>query len=138
MKTIMDQNLHTERAQLLREIKSLEATLQPKKDRLHEILVIEAESVKSKIKQALLMKDTFLPEELIFAATTRCECGAGMAYPEGIGMRGQWHCSDILMGKASPIQPHTSPLPFSFYEIKSENQPSANGQTTRPESSELS
>lgn len=38
--------------------------------------------------------------ELLYAATSRCECGAG--------------------------------LPFAFYDIKSEGQPSARGGSTRP------
>ncbi len=80
-----------------------------------------------------------LLERLTFAATSRCPCGAGLAYdpasPEG--MHGAWDCSAILLGTAIPSgQPgavqHTARLPFIFYEVKSENQPSAEGRTTRP------
>lgn len=80
---------------------------------------------------------------MTFAATARCECGAGMAYDETCVMepfRGPsyWDCSAILLGDAIPSgQPgavrHTDRLPFAFYEIKSENQPSARGATTRPD-----
>lgn len=75
---------------------------------------------------------------LVYAATARCPCGAGLAYPKGMGPDGRWDCSDILAGRAIPSgQPgsvqHTGLLPFTFYEVKSETQPSANGATTRPD-----
>jgi hypothetical protein len=85
-----------------------------------------------------------LLERLVFAATTRCPCGAGLAYDpaaedESSPFRGPsaWDCSAILLGTAVPRgQPgavtHTGRLPFAFYEVKSENQPSADGRTTRP------
>lgn len=93
-----------------------------------------------------------LLDRLVFAATSRCHCGAGLAYdpagesggavenpnsvfkgPHG----GYWDCSAILLGTAiEKGQPgsvrHTDRLPFAFYEVKSENQPSARGATTRP------
>jgi hypothetical protein len=76
-------------------------------------------------------------KQLVYAAYTRCLCGAGMAYPKKSGSDGCWDCSDILTGRAIPSgQPgsvkHEGKLPFVFYEIKSEKQPSANGATTRP------
>lgn len=48
-----------------------------------------------------------------------------------------WDCSAILLGTAIPsgapgAVKHEARLPFAFYEIKSENQPSAGGVTTRP------
>lgn len=80
-----------------------------------------------------------LLDRLCFAAYSRCECGAGMAYDPAsdAGLNGQWECSDILLGRAIPkgqegSRIHSNPLPFAFYEVKSENQPSANGATTRP------
>lgn len=77
-------------------------------------------------------KDT----DLIYAASTYCVCGAGMAYPEGCGTHHYWDCSDILTGRAVKLgEPgsvrHEGKLPFVFYEIKSERQPSAGGWTTR-------
>lgn len=79
----------------------------------------------------------FADTELIYAATVRCDCGAGMAYPEGIGMFGSWTCADILTmraarGDSPDAKSHTPHLPFSCYSVKSENQPSASGATTRP------
>lgn len=95
-----------------------------------------------------------LAERLCYAATSRCPCGAGLAYdPFGASgghpekgendspfvgvLSGYWDCSAILLGtQAPPPMKHTDQLPFSFYEIKSENQPSAHGATTRPSPSE--
>jgi hypothetical protein len=75
-------------------------------------------------------------ERLIYAAYARCPCGAGMAYDpaaeSGATIHGYWDCSAILLGKADDKVKHEARLPFAFYEIKSENQPSANGATTRP------
>lgn len=81
-----------------------------------------------------------LAERLIYAATSRCPCGAGLAYdPFGSDdpnspFKGPsfWDCSAILLGTADKSVKHTDRLPFAFYEIKSENQSSAHGATTRP------
>lgn len=73
----------------------------------------------------------FGADELHFAATVRCECGAGMAYPRNIGIHGAWHCSAILRGLAARGSSHSAALPFAYYDIKSEDQPSANCATTR-------
>lgn len=81
-------------------------------------------------------------KHMTFAATARCLCGAGIAYDdtciqEPFRMPSYWDCSVILLGDAIPsgepgaVQ-HTDKLPFAFYEIKSENQSSAHGATTRP------
>lgn len=60
-------------------------------------------------------------DEATFSATALCPvCGAGLCYRKG---EKAWTCS------ATPA--HAS-YPFNAYEIKSENQPSANGRTTRP------
>jgi hypothetical protein len=83
---------------------------------------------------------TFTDDELIYAATARCPCGAGMAYWRGCGPYGKdacWDCSAILKGEAIPFgQPgavkHEDRLPFVFWNVKSEQQPSADGMTTRP------
>jgi hypothetical protein len=79
-------------------------------------------------------------DDLIYAATVRCPCGAGIAHradAKPYGDTAYWDCSAILRGEAVPTgEPgavqHTAKLPFVFYEIKSEHQPSANGATTRP------
>ena len=80
-------------------------------------------------------------DRLTFAATWRCACGHGMAYdPQGkvrtdtdspFVMASQWECSAILLGIADKALLHSPPAPFAFWEAKSENQPSANGMTTR-------
>lgn len=76
--------------------------------------------------------------ELIYSAYSRCPCGAGLAYEKNADpFGGCWDCSAILLGEAIPsvqegsVQ-HTARLPFVYYAIKSEQQPSANGATTRP------
>ncbi len=76
----------------------------------------------------------FSEDELRFAAGARCECcGAGLAYPKDIsvGLKGQWYCSLHLQNKGKP-DCKNSQYPFAFYEIKSDDQPSAMGHTTRP------
>ena len=76
------------------------------------------------------------PKHLVYAATSRCPCGAGLAYirrgESGDPIEGFWDCSAILLGTADKDARHTAQLPFVFYEIKSEAQPSAEGATTRP------
>ena len=85
----------------------------------------------------------FTDDELRYAAYERCLCGAGMAYPVSIGMRGSWNCSAILKGEALPASDpasvmHTGEKPFSFWKVKSEGQASTRGATTRPEPVESS
>jgi len=65
-------------------------------------------------------------DELVFAATVRCRCGAGMACQKGIGPQGKWSCSDVLLGNADTGD-HDE-YGFFSYEIKSEQD----GATTRP------
>ena len=89
-------------------------------------------------------KRFFRDNELVYAATTRCKCGAGLAYSPkdenpDLPYKGPsaWDCSDILTGRAPTLDSpgsvqHTDLLPFAFYEIKDETQPSADGATTRP------
>ncbi|HXK15094.1 MAG TPA: hypothetical protein VNH45_11200 [Gaiellaceae bacterium] len=92
-----------------------------------------------------------LVDRLRYAATVRCHCGAGMAYdpfgPTG-GLdaegnqtpHGRWECSGLLLKTAIPpgevdsVQ-HTRALSFRYYDVTSEYQPSARGQTTRPQAS---
>lgn len=79
----------------------------------------------------------YTDDELRYSAYSRCECGAGLAYPKDCGINHYWDCADILTGRAIPAdkegaKQHAGQLPFMFYEIKSEDQPSANGATTRP------
>lgn len=94
-----------------------------------------AEATEARINSVMVGDNeiAFNDDELIYAAGQRCSCGAGYAYPTNIGPRGSWHCSRILKGQAEPGSRHDGALPFTFWEIRSENQPSANGQTTRPQ-----
>ena len=72
--------------------------------------------------------------KLLFAATARCPCGAGLAYDEDSseGVHGAWDCSAILLGTADKTKQHEARLPFAFYDVKDESQPSSQGATTRP------
>lgn len=80
-----------------------------------------------------------LDSQLVYSAYARCPCGAGLAHkvnPDPLTDEWSWDCSAILKGEAIKAgEPdsveHTSRLPFMFYEIKSENQLSAKGATTR-------
>lgn len=105
-------------------------------ERRRKRYVAEHEEAKAKAEAGMLTDS-----EIIYAATARCQCGAGLAYPKGIGAHGSWDCSDILTGRAAPkgredSKLHSDRYPFVFYEIKSENQPSQNGATTRPKAVE--
>lgn len=79
-------------------------------------------------------EEFFTDEDLVFAATARCPCGAGLAYPRDCFPGHHWDCSAILKGTAVRSVTHTGWLPFAFYEIKSENSgPTPNHYgTTRP------
>ena len=77
--------------------------------------------------------------ELVYSATARCPCGAGLAHWDKCTPEDgwAWDCSDLLTGRAikkgeEGAKVHTAVLPFNFYEVKSERQPSAGGMTTRP------
>lgn len=123
--------------ELLNEIADLEEKKKPLQQELNRIREAEEREVEAKIERCSRMKDKFALDDLIFSAGARCACGAGLAYPKNVGMRGAWHCSDILLGRAIPsgqegAKTHDGALPFAFYDVKSENQPSANGHTTRP------
>lgn len=99
---------------------------------------VQAEAIDERVKRTRRADPTaaFREDELRFAAYDRCACGAGMAYPIGCSPHNAWHCSAILRGTASRDAVHSAPLPFAFYEIKSEDQPSAYGATTRDKDGE--
>lgn len=85
-----------------------------------------------------LMK-IYTDNELRYSAGARCDCGAGLAYAKGKSFEevSCWDCADILTGRALKKDPeckskHTGKMPFAFYEVLSEDQPSARGATTRP------
>jgi hypothetical protein len=122
--------------QLQKQIDDLEKQIEPLQDELNKIYQKEEDDVETKIEKCLCREYKFKPDDLIFSAYNRCSCGAGYAYPKNIGPRGAWYCSDILLGKAIPkgqegSKEHNDGLPFIFWEIKSELQPSAYGATTR-------
>lgn len=70
--------------------------------------------------------------ELVYSAFARCPCGYGLAHWTDSGPDGYWDCAGILLDQADPNIVHTDRLPFTFWEVKSERQPSARGATTRP------
>ena len=72
--------------------------------------------------------------KLVYSAAARCPCGSGLAYLQD-STDNYWDCAKIWLGTADHGVQHTAKLPFVFYEIKGENQPSANGATTRPKES---
>lgn len=80
----------------------------------------------------VLYQGQYEPEYLVYSAYCRCICGMGLAHPKTVTPNGYWDCSGILLGTADPKLTHTAKLPFIFYEIVSEDQPSARGYTTRP------
>jgi hypothetical protein len=106
-------------------------------DRFHEAARVEAEACARRLKQADLGAGDFTLYELLFAAGFRCICGAGMAYPDSVGMHGAWYCSAILLGQAAPTTEHTPAHPFAFYKVKSEGQPTQAGATTRPKGTHI-
>ena len=84
---------------------------------------------------------TFSDSELRYSATFRCPCGAGIAYPPDgrpvesvFNMPDRWECADILTGRSKPDdgKVYGGPWFFSYFKVNSEDQPSANGATTRP------
>jgi hypothetical protein len=86
------------------------------------------------------LRQKSVADRLVFAAYDRCPCGAGLAYDPLFEdessvfkgpLSGCWDCSAILLGTADATVKHTAKLPFAFYEIKSEQQPSAGGANTR-------
>ena len=80
----------------------------------------------------------FKDADLTYSATARCHCGAGLAHPKDCPPHHQWTCAAVLKGEGKELDDELGPkheaYPFAFYEIKSENQPSAYGATTRPAS----
>jgi len=86
-----------------------------------------------------------ISERIVNSAHARCPCGAGLAYDpvaedetnvfKGPGS-GYWDCSAIILGTQDNSVKHTAKLPFAFYDVKSEGQPSACGATTRPKTIE--
>ncbi len=117
-------------------IDNLKSQLEPLEKELNNIYERTSDETDAKIKLCEQLKDKFNEDELIFSAEARCQCGAGLAYAKTTSPRGSWYCSDMLLGNALPksdvnSKTHDASFPFAFYNIKSDNQPSANGATTR-------
>lgn len=128
----MKTNITMDRKEELKKLVALKKEeLAPLEAELREIYNNEEKQTEDRIKLAHRVQGNFEEAELVFAAKNRCQCGAGLAHPNGIGIHGSWHCSAILLGKADVEVKHTEGYPFSFYNIKSEGQPSAEGATTR-------
>lgn len=109
-------------------ISVLESELSKFRDELNRRRLSEETMVEERIRRNAV----FSEDELVYAAYARCECGLGMAYPKKIGMFGSWYCSGMLTHTLDHSKTHSSPLPFAMWEVKSEDQPSANGASTRP------
>lgn len=122
----------TRKHELLQQIRYIEESLIPLRRELEYIIEKETTNIKNRINGCYELTDKFELSELVFAAFSKCKCGHGLAYPTNIGIHGGWHCSEILLGNASFTDLHVRAMPFSMYEIKSENQPSAKGHTTMP------
>lgn len=73
-------------------------------------------------------------KELLYAATVRCKCGAGMAYPLDHGLAQTfraWGCSRVLKGEGTDGG-HDN-LPFMFWKVREETSiNNIGGFTTRP------
>lgn len=92
------------------------------------------EDFKARWERFDINHEVFRDEDLVYSAGARCDkCKAGLAYPKGCDPFHQWTCSNVLKGIGED-KGHSA-FPFAFYEIKSEEQPSAQGHTTRPKSS---
>jgi len=103
----------------------------------------EADEIAKQAVAAKIGEESQKPvkDRMVYSAFTRCPCGAGMAYDPLaedenstlVGpLSGYWDCSAIILGVADPKAKHEAKLPFAFYNIKSEGQPSAGYATTRP------
>lgn len=76
---------------------------------------------------------TYTDKELIYAATGRCKCGAGLAHPlnprEALGLNA-WKCSAVLKG--AHYADHDT-FQFAFYKVREETSINNHGGfTTRP------
>jgi hypothetical protein len=76
------------------------------------------------------MNDT----ELLYAATARCQCGAGLAYPldhEAALRQASWKCGTVLKGES--VEGEHDSFPFAFWKIREETSiNNAGGYSTRP------
>lgn len=82
-----------------------------------------------------MKKKTFEDSELMYSATARCKCGAGLAYPmdhDAAWKIGAWVCSHALKNEDANPEEHQS-FPWSFYKVREETSVfNSGGHTTRP------
>lgn len=74
-------------------------------------------------------------DEIIYSATARCPCGSGLAYVRDCGAFSSWYCAAALrhdLPNPDPFDGKHHEYPFVEWKILSEEQPSAQGATTRP------
>lgn len=83
------------------------------------------------------MTDKLTDLELMYAATARCKCGAGLAHPldtaKAMELRA-WVCSKALKGETpKEFRDLHDSYPFAFYKIREETSiNNDSGATTRP------
>lgn len=96
--------------------------------------------IKRKLLQHRFDTRTLKESDLVYSATARCCCGAGLAYINNChmikGAEHAWDCSDILINRAIAKEQegflrHTDLYPFAFWKIKSEKSVRLGGLTTR-------
>ena len=84
------------------------------------------------------MKETLTPGDLTYSATTRCVCGAGVAFVNSVdGREGQrcfalfkwWNCGDVWLGLAEEVDhetgefiPHDRRMYFYMFDIELEKR----------------
>lgn len=87
-------------------------------------------------RNELTVQEIFDDYQLLYAATARCKCGAGMAYPldhEKAFKTAAWQCSTLLHGNAH-LDDYHEILPFSMWKVRKETSiNNREGLTTRPE-----
>ena len=53
---------------------------------------LKQEAAELDVQKSKLLK-TYKDKQLVYAATARCPCGAGLAHPKKCGQQGSWDCS---------------------------------------------
>lgn len=83
------------------------------------------------------MSYSFNDTQLVYTATSRCKCGAGLAYPrdqrEAMKLRG-WACSKVLRGETGPEDKGQHEIfDWAFFKIREESSINNQGaHSTRP------
>ncbi len=71
-------------------------------------------------------------KDLLYAATVRCRCGAGVAYVPDSNPNA-WVCAAVLKDEVSPLSGEHDAYHFGLYKIREETSiNNTGGQTTRP------